>query len=499
MQRIEFLHRSKVFLALLVSLALLFSLAYPNLPVKNSSADSMITTIPLGYGPNEVAVNPITNLVYATDPLAHQLWIVNGITDTVVGSVSVSASPMDVAVNPNTNMIYMTNYNHGVDLNTVWVINGATNSVVAKIPVGTGPTGVAVDEATNMIYVAEGGFWSNPNTTIGSDKLTVIDGATNSIVTNTPVGIFPFGVAVNPLTNMIYISNQNDNSVSVVDGSTNTVVATIGVGNRPADITVNQYTNMVYVSNSFSNTVSTIDGYTNAVVSTLSLASEPIGIVANPVTNKIYVSTGDIIDGTTNTVVQSLGISSIEGVAVDSTTNMIYIANAATLVVINGGAPVTSTLTVQTIDTNGDQIPGYYTVLFESGQPVTTGFSPMTFVLNNGESYAVQVQNYGNYVFDYWSDNGSTNQTRTISIASDTTLTAVYRNVNSPPPSTNSLIKVSTELANGTEVDGLYTATFQNGIQLQYGFSTYSFIVNNGQTYQVAVADYGNYHFSHWS
>ncbi|MDG6924308.1 MAG: hypothetical protein JRN67_13580, partial [Nitrososphaerota archaeon] len=176
-----------------------------------------------------------------------------------------------------------------------------------------------------------------------------------------------------------------------------------------------------------------------------------------------------------------------------------YVANAATLVVINGGALATSTLTVQTIDTNGNQILGYYTVLFESGQPVIAGFSPMTFALYNGESYEIQVQNYGSYVFDHWSDDSSTNQTRTVSISSDTTLTAVYRNVNSPPPWTNSLLKVSTELANGTQVDGLYTATFQNGIQLQYGFSAYSFIVNNGQTYQVAVADYGNYHFSHWS
>jgi YVTN family beta-propeller protein len=58
-------------------------------------------------------------------------------------------------VNPITNMIYGTNIGHPFGTgNTVSVINGATNAVVATIPVGTGPFGVGVNPATNMTYVA---------------------------------------------------------------------------------------------------------------------------------------------------------------------------------------------------------------------------------------------------------------------------------------------------------------------------------------------------------
>ena len=51
-------------------------------------------------------------------------------------------------------------------------------------------------------------------------------------VTNTiPVGSKPWGVAVNPTTNMIYVANSDccltSPTISVIDGTTNTVINTI--------------------------------------------------------------------------------------------------------------------------------------------------------------------------------------------------------------------------------------------------------------------------------
>ena len=66
----------------------------------------------------------------------------------------------------------------------------------------------------------------------------------------------------------------------------------------------------------------------------------------------------------------------------------------------------------------------------------------------------------------------------------------------------NSTINVTTILDNGTEITGMYTTLWQNGTQqLQSAFSPANFtIINNtGQTYQVAVGDFGSYHFDHWS
>ena len=40
-------------------------------------------------------------------------------------------------------------------------------------------------------------------------------------------------VAVNPNTNLIYVANYVSDNVSVIDGASNTVVATVAVGSGP--------------------------------------------------------------------------------------------------------------------------------------------------------------------------------------------------------------------------------------------------------------------------
>jgi len=47
------------------------------------------------------------------------------------------------------------------------------------------------------------------------------------------VGARPAGVATDPKTDTIYVTNIFSGTVSVISGRTNTVVATIAVGNSP--------------------------------------------------------------------------------------------------------------------------------------------------------------------------------------------------------------------------------------------------------------------------
>ena len=68
-----------------------------------------------------------------------------------------------------------------------------------------------------MIYVADGWIRS----------LFAISGSTDTFLTSVPVGDAPFSPAVNPNTNMIYVTNFGSNLVSVIDGSTNSLVANV--------------------------------------------------------------------------------------------------------------------------------------------------------------------------------------------------------------------------------------------------------------------------------
>lgn len=87
--------------------------------------------------------------------------------------------------------------------------------------------------------------------------------------------------------------------------------------------------------------------------------------------------------------------------------------------------PPLSTLTISTVDKNGSPLPGYYSVLNQSGSVLAAGTTPTTFSLNDNQVYTVQVDNYANCNFAYWADDGSTLFYRVVSISTNTTLTAV--------------------------------------------------------------------------
>ena len=69
------------------------------------------------------------------------------------------------------------------------------------------------------------------------------------MTTEIKVGRDPDGVAVNPRTHTIYVTNTTSGTVSVINAKTNTVSKTIKVGRNPWGIAVIPLTGTVYVAN----------------------------------------------------------------------------------------------------------------------------------------------------------------------------------------------------------------------------------------------------------
>lgn len=88
---------------------------------------------------------------------------------------------------------------------------GSINAQVftTSLLAGYQPDALAVNPVTNEIYVAN----------YGSNNVTVIDGAAND-VWGVTVGIQPRALAVASLTNKIYVANSGDNTATVIDGAT---------------------------------------------------------------------------------------------------------------------------------------------------------------------------------------------------------------------------------------------------------------------------------------
>jgi YVTN family beta-propeller protein len=213
----------------------------------------------------------------------------------------------------------------------------ASPTVIATIPVGNGPFGVAVNPSTNRIYV----------TNYQDDTVSVIDGINHSVIATIPVGDGPSGIGVNPATNKVYVANHSSGDpVSVIDGETDTVIAQVPVALNAFDVGVNPNANRIYVTTQTGGPnrpyVQVIDGTNDMLVeSILSVhpATCPSGVTVNPILNRVYVDDCNrmmvVINGATNSIETSLpgvgGGSNNFGIDVNPATARIYSVNGSVL------------------------------------------------------------------------------------------------------------------------------------------------------------------------
>jgi YVTN family beta-propeller protein len=207
-------------------------------------------------------------------------------------TVAAGSGPFALALDEATHTIYVTDANS----DTVSVINAATCNATdtswcrqtpATVTVGQGPFGIAVDPATDTVYVANAGGG-------GGDTVSVINGATCN-ATNTSgcgqtpatamVGNFPFNVVVDAAHKTVYVTDAADNTVSMINAATchaghtsgcGRPAPTVAVGSFPAPIAVDATTGTVYVGNGNDATVSLIDAATCNATRTAGCAQPPV-------------------------------------------------------------------------------------------------------------------------------------------------------------------------------------------------------------------------------
>ncbi len=160
-------------------------------------------------------------------------------------------------------------------------------------PAGTELEAVAVAHDAKRVYVT----WSyhpigDPHGSPHKGELIVLDRGRLQVIKRIPVGQEPRSVAVNPVTNKIYVVNYGPDSynVTVIDGATLTVKATIPTGQAPIDVAVNSRTNRVYVSLPFQKKLAVIDGATDTMLPPIIVGAGPTGLAVDEATNTIHVA-----------------------------------------------------------------------------------------------------------------------------------------------------------------------------------------------------------------
>jgi YVTN family beta-propeller protein len=165
----------------------------------------------------------------------------------------------------------------------VTVIDTATNTVVTTLAVGHDTRQLTYDPVNGLVYVENYGY----------GNLTVINTTQDAVTGTVALGI---GLAlsqpvIDPTTGDFYLSDNNWNgSVFVYDPANGSVVARIPVGSYPAMPLYDPANGLVYVSNEYSDNVSVIATANNTVLGTIPAGAYPATMALDPTTSDLFVA-----------------------------------------------------------------------------------------------------------------------------------------------------------------------------------------------------------------
>ena len=208
---------------------------------------------------------------------------------------------------------------------TVSIVSYPSNEVTDTEPTGDDPFAVAVDIVGRRVIVGNRvgnslTVFTDPylpaaykvngvavNTQNGKVYATSRDnnlllrlkgnGATD-LETFTIVGRRPWGLAVNPRTDRIFVANFDDGAVQMLDGTTMANLGTVAVGGEPTFVEVDEAANHVFTVSHADNKLVVINGASNAIEKAQPTGgSGAFGLAVNTKLNLAYVGhrgSGDI-------------------------------------------------------------------------------------------------------------------------------------------------------------------------------------------------------------
>ncbi|MEV6769148.1 YncE family protein [Nocardia sp. NPDC051030] len=293
--------------------------------------------VQVGYGPRSVAIDSGLHKAYvATEdpslpPYPVTVTVLDTRTQTVTASIPVDGvfvhGPQSIAVDPATHLVYLIDAGPSGDLS---VIDPMTNTVTARIRTADAfhHSAVAVDSEHHTVYVAADYL----------QTITAIDTRSNTVVATIPVHGKPAALAVDPGNHHLWVATERN--VSEFDPASFALNAMVPLIGDPSGLAIDPETHTAYITDLFGKSAVTFIDTTTYTVGSISLGREASYAAAvDPATHTVFLTSGGfgsitMIDTRTRkvtasrlTVKEPSGGSWTGGIAVDTTTHEVYVEN----------------------------------------------------------------------------------------------------------------------------------------------------------------------------
>ncbi len=288
-----------------------------SLLVVECANDSVIAQLPVpGWNP-QILFHQQANKIYASTNSS--IVVIDCLRDSIIKTfpnkwILPLAWPKWVEYNKRNNKVYLgTSSSSQIWAEKLTIIDGERDSILTEITIS--PVWLSYDENHNRLYCVYCIGETYPRY-----RIAIIDGESNQIIDTLFTGVSLGGTIVwNPLSNKIYAvifspaERELGDRLAVIDGRTHQVIKYLPIAATdmdPSYLTVNTTRNKVYCTSFLSGAggrITGIDGERDTIITVINIGSYPCKLDYNFINDKVYCAADYsglvIIDGAGDTII----------------------------------------------------------------------------------------------------------------------------------------------------------------------------------------------------
>ncbi|MFH1219385.1 MAG: YncE family protein [Candidatus Eisenbacteria bacterium] len=288
-------------------------------------AREVVATVRVAWFPHETSVDPSSGKWFVTNSSGNDVaclesGIPGHLWDAGIGYSPGASAFCNWLDGVTVDRLYVACIDSVLAGDKVMVLDGHSGNALDTIPVGNTPQGLSVNHLADRLYVANN----------GDSNLYVLRASTGDLLATVSFPEKPMDVEVNTVTNIVYVPTWFG-MLYAIEGWTNTVIDSIMLHGfcEPNHIAVNEVSNKIYVTSLNCTVVWVVDGEDLVVEATLPTTSFPDKVAVNELLGKAYVCTGKYLTviAPDNTISQEVWLLKMtgSGCSVREDSSLVYV------------------------------------------------------------------------------------------------------------------------------------------------------------------------------